>query len=51
VALGNAWRERGDAAVAAALAAARDQASPLVREHIDWALRQRGDRATAQSAP
>jgi hypothetical protein len=27
----------------AALAAARDSASPLVREHIDWALSSAGD--------
>ena len=40
VGLGNALRadpSRGD--VRAALEAARDAASPLVREHIDWALR------------
>ncbi len=42
VALGNAWREGGDPAVAEALAAAREVAEPLVREHIDWALAQRG---------
>ena len=41
VALGNAWREQGDPADARALAAARDGADPLVREHIDWALAQR----------
>jgi len=41
VALGNAWRERGDVADAQALAAAREAADPLVREHIDWALAQR----------
>lgn len=41
VALGNAWRETGDAALCAALQARRDSASPLVREHIDWALAQR----------
>ncbi len=44
VALGNAWRETGDEAVAAALAAAhewRDAAGDaLVREHIAWALGQ-----------
>ncbi|KTT14825.1 tRNA epoxyqueuosine(34) reductase QueG [Pseudacidovorax intermedius] len=39
VALGNAWRS-GDASAARALAARRDSASPLVREHIDWALAQ-----------
>lgn len=41
VALGNAWRETGDAALPAALQARRESASPLVREHIDWALAQR----------
>jgi epoxyqueuosine reductase len=41
VALGNAWRETGDAALAHALSSARDAASELVREHIDWALAQR----------
>ncbi|MCW5612102.1 MAG: tRNA epoxyqueuosine(34) reductase QueG [Rubrivivax sp.] len=40
VALGNAWRETGDAAVAAALRAATDT-DAMVREHIDWALAQR----------
>lgn len=41
VALGNAWRETGDAALAQALSAARDAAVPLVQQHIDWALAQR----------
>jgi epoxyqueuosine reductase len=41
VALGNAWRETGDAAIAQALHAARDGADALVQEHIDWALVQR----------
>jgi epoxyqueuosine reductase len=41
VALGNAWRATGDAALAQALAAARDAATALVRDHIDWALAQR----------
>jgi epoxyqueuosine reductase len=40
VAIGNLLRERPDAALAAALQAARETASPLVREHIDWALAQ-----------
>jgi len=40
VALGNALRATGDPAIAAALAARRDAASALVREHIDWALAQ-----------
>jgi epoxyqueuosine reductase len=41
VALGNAWRATGDAALAQALSARREQAPPLVQEHIDWALAQR----------
>ncbi|MBA3597423.1 MAG: tRNA epoxyqueuosine(34) reductase QueG [Methylibium sp.] len=41
VALGNAWRETGDASFAHALGQAREAASALVREHIDWALAQR----------
>ncbi|MBL8307660.1 MAG: tRNA epoxyqueuosine(34) reductase QueG [Rubrivivax sp.] len=41
VALGNAWRETGDAALAEALAARRAGCGALVREHIDWALAQR----------
>ncbi len=40
VALGNAWRATGDAALAQALAAGREQAGPLVQEHIAWALAQ-----------
>jgi epoxyqueuosine reductase len=40
VALGNALRETGDGAIAAALAGAREAAAPLVRGHIDWALAQ-----------
>jgi epoxyqueuosine reductase len=40
VALGNAWRETGDAALAQALSAQREQAHLLVQEHIDWALAQ-----------
>ena len=42
VALGNAWRETGDAAVALALQAALPDTDALVAEHIDWALVQRG---------
>ena len=38
VALGNAWRATGDEAYVQALQAARDSASALLREHIDWAL-------------
>ncbi len=45
VALGNAWRETGDPAIAQALArylAAPDEApDALVREHVVWALAQR----------
>lgn len=43
VALGNAWRESGAPTLARALAAERATASPLVQEHIDWALAQRND--------
>jgi epoxyqueuosine reductase len=42
VGLGNALRATADAAVADALRAARDAATPLVREHVDWALAQAG---------
>jgi epoxyqueuosine reductase len=41
VALGNALAASGDEAIAAALGARREEASALVREHIDWALAQR----------
>jgi epoxyqueuosine reductase len=41
VALGNAWRETGEVAFAQALDAALSQATPLVQEHILWALAQR----------
>ncbi|WP_130434650.1 tRNA epoxyqueuosine(34) reductase QueG [Rivibacter subsaxonicus] len=41
VALGNAWRDSGDERIAQALTGARDAATPLVQEHIDWALAQR----------
>jgi len=41
VALGNAWRDGGDTAIAQALRQARAAADDLVREHIDWALAQR----------
>jgi len=40
VAMGNALRAGGVAALASALADARDAADPMVREHIDWALHQ-----------
>ncbi len=41
VALGNAWRETGEVAIAQALVQAREGAGELVREHIEWALAQR----------
>ncbi|MEY8688270.1 MAG: tRNA epoxyqueuosine(34) reductase QueG [Leptothrix sp. (in: b-proteobacteria)] len=41
VAMGNAWREHGDAALAAALQSALPQADALLAEHIGWALAQR----------
>ena len=41
VALGNAWRDSGEPALAQVLAAARDAADTMVAEHIDWALAQR----------
>jgi epoxyqueuosine reductase len=40
VAMGNALRAGADAEIARALAERRESASPLVREHIDWALSQ-----------
>jgi len=43
VALGNAWRATGDAALAAALSERRPGADALLAEHIDWALAQRDD--------
>jgi epoxyqueuosine reductase len=43
VALGNALRVRFDPAIVEALGRARDAATPLVREHIDWALAQAGE--------
>ena len=42
VAAGNALRQAPDPALVQALAAARVQATPLVREHLDWALAQAG---------
>ncbi len=41
VALGNAWRENGDVAIAQALHDALPQADALLAEHIAWALDQR----------
>jgi epoxyqueuosine reductase len=51
VALGNALRATGDPALARALAEGREAATPLVREHIDWALAQapQGDSASSAS--
>ena len=40
VGLGNALRASGEAAIVAALRARREGATPMVREHIDWALAQ-----------
>jgi epoxyqueuosine reductase len=40
VALGNALRAGADAAISSALESRRAAATPLVREHIDWALAQ-----------
>jgi epoxyqueuosine reductase len=42
VAAGNALRQAPDPALVQALAAARVQATPLVQEHLDWALAQAG---------
>ena len=44
VALGNALRETGDAAICEALVSRRDAASAVVQEHIDWALTQNPER-------
>ena len=41
VALGNAWRATGDGALASALAAGLAAATPLLAEHVQWALAQR----------
>jgi epoxyqueuosine reductase len=38
IALGNALRATADAAIRAALQSRTDHASPLVREHVEWAL-------------
>ena len=40
VALGNAWRATGDPKIAEALRDALPEASPLVAEHVEWALGQ-----------
>lgn len=44
VALGNAWREGGDPAIAGALQAEAGGADPLLAEHVAWALAQRNAR-------
>ncbi|HEX2541036.1 MAG TPA: tRNA epoxyqueuosine(34) reductase QueG [Caldimonas sp.] len=49
VALGNALRASGDPAIAQALRDRREAASPLVREHIDWALAQAPSTAPARA--
>jgi epoxyqueuosine reductase len=41
VALGNAWRDCGDPALAQALASGLEGASALLAEHLQWALAQR----------
>ncbi|WP_199873215.1 tRNA epoxyqueuosine(34) reductase QueG [Ideonella sp. A 288] len=41
VALGNAWRDTGDEAIAVALQAALPGADALLAEHLHWALAQR----------
>jgi epoxyqueuosine reductase len=43
VALGNAWRASGDAALQQALAARAGHPDAVVREHVAWALAQRSD--------
>jgi epoxyqueuosine reductase len=45
VAMGNALRANDEPALRAALVRERDAASPLLREHIDWALMQRPGQA------
>jgi epoxyqueuosine reductase len=50
VALGNALRASGDPAIVEALRARRETASPLVREHIDWALAQHPDATPAAAS-
>ena len=42
IALGNAWRDTGDPAIAAALGEASAGADAVVAEHVGWALAQRG---------
>ena len=50
VALGNALAATGDAEIAPRSRRARESASELVREHIDWALRQ-AERAPVTALP
>ena len=47
VALGNALRATGDEQIARSLQAALAQATPLLREHIQWALSQQGSTQTS----
>jgi epoxyqueuosine reductase len=51
VALGNAWRSTGDAALAQALLAALPQADALLAGHLTWALAQRASALPAGTAP
>jgi epoxyqueuosine reductase len=48
VAIGNALAVADDKGLRAALQARRDHPSPLVREHVEWALAQSGAAAAAQ---
>jgi epoxyqueuosine reductase len=50
VGLGNAWRASGDPTVQQALRLAHGSADELVREHIDWALRQQPGGSPAAGA-
>jgi epoxyqueuosine reductase len=47
VAIGNALAARPDPALRAALLEQREAATPLVREHIDWALSRAGESPTS----
>ncbi len=49
VAMGNALRATRNEDIAHALRSRQDTATPLVREHIDWALAQLGENSGAQS--
>jgi epoxyqueuosine reductase len=48
VAMGNALRATRNEDIARALRSRRDSATPLVREHIDWALAQLGETSGAR---